>query len=290
MLKVILSFVLASLPAQALAGQPQEPIRIHIDHMLWPEAAKIDWPGDERTIGVLFNAHAESRICGKPLGKLAAGELERSGIVFGVACGELFVLMTPMSIDFSAQELELIAAHEAIHSATLSMTRRVRLDIAGAGHEARGARKDEANDFFLQLMRAMNRGERTIVASCASLRDSYDGLGGSELAFVSDQINGEWPAEYFMRLYGSMVDDQQYAAFRRKISRGNDLEPSYMAGGIAMVRVDEVIGRRVWQRRAREGESITDLLFEALGCDVPSTMGRYPFASVRGVLPSLVVD
>jgi len=115
-------------------------------------------------------------------------------------------------------------------------------------------------------------------------------LRGPELAFVNDQINVEWPAEFFMRLYGSIEDDNEYAAFRRKISRGNALELSYLAGGLAMVRIDRALGRETWQRRANEGESLTDLLFEALGCSVPEPPERLPLASVRGILPNLVVD
>jgi len=267
----------------------KDPIRIHIDRKLWPQARAISWPGTSRSIAVQFNVHSGSQVCDKPLAPEAIEKLSRSDIVFGVACEELFVLMKRMPISFSVGELEVIAAHEAIHAATLSTTRKLRLDIAGANQEAQGAMREEANRFFLEVL-SISREAQLDGGACARLQRSFDALRGPERAFVNDQINAEWPAEFFMRLHGSIVEDEQYAAFRRKISRGNDLEPSYMAGGIAMVRIDNVIGRESWQQRTHDGESLTGLLFESLGCRVPQSVDRQPLASVRGILPNLVLD
>lgn len=286
----VLLCIAGTSPAFAGVNGADEPIRVYIDGQVWPEVALIDWPGQARTIGVLFNASATSQICGKPLSAVAREKLAISDIVFGVACGELFVLMKKIPIGLSGSELELIAAHEAIHSVALATTRRTRLDIAGAGREAIGAKREESNAFFVELIRAFSRDDPQAEPPCSGLHERFDNLRGPELAFVNDQINVEWPAEFFMRLYGSIEDDDEYAAFRRKISRGNVLEVSYLAGGLAMVRIDNALGREAWQRRANGGESLTDLLFEALGCSVPEPPDQLPLASVRGILPNLVLD
>lgn len=254
----------------------------------WPQVQAVEWPGKARSVGVIFNVTSASKVCGKPLSGTAQSHLASDGIVFGVACGRLWVLMKSIPLEFSMQELDAIASHEAIHAITLSTTYKARLDVAGAHEESRPAKRHVANRFFNQLIETLSHRRSELTAGeCSNVLAAYSSLSGPELAYVKDQIHTEWPAEFFMRTPDPFRDDSSYLQLRHKISRGNELESAYIAGGIAMVRIDHALGRSNWQRRLLSGESLVNMLFESLQCDSPP--GEWhPLAVVKGQLPSLV--
>lgn len=261
-------------------------IDISMSPVVWLGVEQAHWPSDSRSVAVQFNSQQDDLICGRPLIHSVQLAVARREIVFGVSCGQLWVLMPPLNDQLKEASAQRIAAHEAFHAMMLATARRVRLDVGVSDIEPDaliGAR--DSSTFFITVIRALDQAAaepKLGSTQCINIASKYSGLDQRSRALVNHLMQTEWPAEFYMRQTDPNDSPHHYAAFRNKAT---DLP--YRAGGAAMNYIDRVVGRTGWQERFSAGDSILDLLLDSLGC--PSLHpGGAVMVTVEGQLTELV--